>query len=81
MRDRHPDIASLIRATMTALCCLDGALIRPAYAAAGQTTFRDFASGRLLLQILLPLAAGGETVHHGTMREGALGSGNILRFA
>src|SRR5271166_4169000 len=34
---------------------------------------------RLLFQILLPLTARSEAVHHGPMREGALSGGDVLR--
>src|SRR3954453_18984230 len=37
--------------------------------------------GRLLLQILLPLAERGKAVHLGAMGEGALRGGDILSFA
>src|SRR5215204_7728470 len=42
---------------------------------------RKAGSGRLLLEIVLPLAEGSEPVHLGAVRKGALGGGDVLGLA
>src|SRR5712671_2861627 len=47
----------------------------------GRRSGRECLLRRLLLQILLPLAASGQAVHHGAVNEGPLRGGDVFALA